>query len=80
MEKIFKLYEEGKVKGQRKERAGQLGLPDCKKSYWQFLHNLNEDQQFSLLCNLSTCSIGFPEAAEKATAIKQEERVISIIC
>ena len=76
VEKIFSLYEEGKVKGQRKERAGQLGLPDCKKSYWQFLHNLNEDQQFSLLCDLSTCSISFPEAAEKATAIKQEERVL----
>ena len=44
VEEIFNLYEEGKVKGQKKEKAGQLGLPDCKKSYWQFLHNLNEEQ------------------------------------
>lgn len=49
VEEIFSLYEESRVKGQKKEKAGQLGLPDCKKSYWQFLHNLDEKQQFSLL-------------------------------
>ena len=75
VEEIFNLYEEGKVKGQKKEKAGQLGLPDCKESYWQFLHNLNEEQQFSLLRDLSTGSISFSEAAERASTIKQEERV-----
>ena len=75
VEDIFSLYEESRVKGQKKEKAGQLGLPDCKKSYWQFLHNLDEKQQFSLLRDLSTGSISFAEAAERASAMKQEERV-----
>ena len=75
IEEIFNLHEEGKVKGQKKEKAGHLGLPDCKKSYWQFLHNLEEEKQFSLLEDLSRGSISFSEAADRASAIKQEERV-----
>ena len=74
VDKIFSLFEEGKVKGQRKPKH-QLGLPDCKKSNWQFLHNLSEEQQYSLLEDLSTCSISFSQAADKAKAFKQEEQV-----
>ena len=43
VEEIFSLFEKGKVKGQRKQK-NQLGLPDCKKCNWQFLHNLSENQ------------------------------------
>jgi hypothetical protein len=75
VEEIFNLYEKGKVKGQKQEKASHLGLPDCKKSYWLFLHNLDEGKQFSLLRCLSTSSISFSEADERARAIKQEERV-----
>ena len=69
VENIFSAYEQGKVKGQKKPKGGHLGLPDCKKSYWQFLHSLKEEQQFSLLTELSTGSISFSEAAMKATAL-----------
>ena len=58
-----------KGKKKKKEKAGQLGLPDCKKSYWEFLHNPDEKQQFSLLRELSTGSISFAEAAEWASAM-----------
>lgn len=74
VEKIFTLFEEGKVKGQRKQKD-IIGLPDCKKCNWQFLHNLTESQQFALLEELSSCSITFPQVAEKAKALKKEEQV-----
>ena len=32
-EKIFHLYRDGKIKGQKKAKD-ELGLPDCKKSNW----------------------------------------------
>ena len=74
VEEIFRLFEEGKVKGQRKQKD-QMGLPDCKKCNWQFLHNLPENQQFTLLEELSNRSITFSQVAEKAKALKKEEQV-----
>ena len=45
-DEIFKLYEESKIKGQKKVK-GSLGLPDCKKSNWQFLHGLSKNNSMS---------------------------------
>ena len=50
-----------------------MGLLDCKKSNWQFLHGLKEEQQFSLLQELSSTAIAFAEASVKAKALKKEE-------
>ena len=50
-EKIFHLYEGGNIKGQRKVKE-QMGMPDCKKSNWQFLHGLTEAQQLELLSTI----------------------------
>ena len=75
-EKIFQLYRDGKVKGQKKAKD-ELGLPDCKKSNWQFLHGLKEEQQFSLLQELSSTAIAFAEASVKADALKKEEKVLN---
>jgi hypothetical protein len=76
-EKIFQLYSHGKIKGQKKAKDVELGLPDCKKSNWQFLHGLEEEQQFSLLQELSSSTIAFAEASAKAEALKTEEKVLN---
>lgn len=78
-DEIFHLYEEGKIKGQRKAK-NLLGLPDCKKSNWQFLHGLSEDQQFSLLSKVSEKSLTFAEADMNAKDIKVEEKVCAHHC
>ena len=75
-DKIFDMYEQGKVKGQRKVK-GELGLPDCKKSNWQFLHGLTEEMQYVLLCEIEEKSLSFAEASVKASAIKKEEKVFA---
>ena len=71
---IFNMYEDGKIKGQRKVKAS-LGLPDCKKSNWQFLHGLSEEQQFNLLSKIVNKSLTFAEADAEAKAMKIEEKV-----
>ena len=78
-DEIFHLYEEGKIKGQRKAK-NLLGLPDCKKSNWQFLHGLSEDQQFSLLSKVSEKSLTFAEADANAKEMKVEEKVCAHHC
>ncbi len=50
---MFGLYESGDVKGQRRHKR-QVGVPDCKQSKWQFMHNLPEAEQFQLLRGIST--------------------------
>ena len=78
-EEIFRLYEEGAIKGQRKTK-NQLGLPDCKKSNWQFLHGLSEDQQFSLLSKIADKSLTFAEVEANAKEMKAEEKVCTHHC
>ena len=73
-EKIFRLYEDCKVKGQKKSKE-ELGLPDCKKSNWQFLHGLTEEQQFEILRDIAAKKTSFAEAGTKAKALKVEEKV-----
>ena len=48
VEEIFNLYEQVENKGQKAPKD-QLGLPGCKKSNWQFLYNLAEQQQQYLM-------------------------------
>lgn len=76
VENIFGLYEEGRIKGQKRTK-GAPGLPDCKKSNWQFLHGLKEDQQFSLLEGISSLTLTFAEASTKAEEMKKTEKVFS---
>lgn len=78
-DEIFHLYENGKIKGQRKAK-NVIGLPDCKKSNWQFLHGLSEDQQFDLLNKISNKSLTFAEADANAKDIKTEEKVSTHNC
>ena len=78
VDQIFDLYEQEELKGQKKAK-GELGLPDCKKSNWQFLHRLPEKDQFALLCKIKDKSLSFTEASAKANAIKTEEKVYAQI-
>ena len=73
VEEIFSLYEAQRIKGQRKSK--QFRLPDCKKSNWQFLHNLNEKEQYELLSSISTLKCSFREAEKKSAALKMEAKV-----
>ena len=76
-ERIFCLYRDGSIKGQKKVKE-ELGMPDCKKCNWQFLHGLTEEQQFTLLSELATKKIAFAEANMKAMSLKKEEKVASM--
>ena len=72
--KYFICIKEEKVKGQRKAK-NLLRFLDCKKSNWQFLHGLSEDQQFSLLSKISEKSLTFIEADTNAKDMKADEKV-----
>ena len=73
---IFNLYEDGKIRGQRKAKSSSLlGMPDCKKSNWQFLHGLVEEQKFKLLSKIADGALSFGEADAEAKAWKREEKV-----
>lgn len=74
VEEIFSLYEQVEVKGQKAPK-NQLGLPDCKKSNWQFLHNLAEQQQYQILTDLADKQLSFKEAEVKARQMKKEAKV-----
>lgn len=76
-ERIFSLYRNGNIKGQKKLKE-ELGMPDCKKCNWQFLHGLTEEQQFTLLSDLASKKIAFAEVNAKATTLKKEEKVTSV--
>ena len=58
-EGIFNLYNQMEVKGQKPCKNPQVGLPDCKKAKWQFLHNLPEQQQYELLTGLAQKELNF---------------------
>ena len=75
-ETIFSLYRDGSIKGHK--RVKDLGMLDCKKCNWQFLHGLTEKQQFTLLGEISAKKITFSEANTKAVCLKKEEKVASI--
>ena len=78
-DKIIKLYEEGKIKGQRKVKSSSfLGMPDCKKSNWQFLHGLLEEQKVELLSKIADGAFSFAEADAEAKAWKGRRRYIAI--
>lgn len=74
VEEIFSLYEQVEIKGQKAPK-NQLGLPDCKKSNWQFLHNLAEQQQYQLLSDLADKQLSFKEAEVQARQMKKEAKV-----
>lgn len=75
-DEIFKLYEGGKIRGQRKVKSSNLrGMPDCKKSNWQFLHGLAEEQKFKLLSEIADGALSFGEADAEAKAWKRDEKV-----
>ena len=77
-DKIFNLYEERKIKGQRKVKSSSpLGMLDCKKSNWQFLHGLLEEQKVKLLSKIADGAFSFAEADAEAKAWKREEKVHS---
>ena len=57
----------------QKAPKNQLGLPDCKKSNWQFLHNLAEQQQ--LLTDLADKQLSFKEPEVQARQMKKEAKV-----
>jgi len=75
VEEIFNLYEQMEVKGQKPTKNPQLGLPDCKKAKWQFLHNLPEQEQYELLTGLAQKELSFKEAEMKARHMKKEAKV-----
>lgn len=77
-EKIFSLYRDGNIKGQKRVKE-ELGMPDCRKCNWQFLHGLAEEQQFTLLSDLATKNITFAQANTSAASLKTEEKVASVL-
>ena len=76
-EKIFSLYRDGNIK--RQKRVKELGMPECRKCNWQFVHGLTEEQQFTLLSDLAAKIITFAQANTRTASLKTEEKVASVL-